>query len=262
MAEATGSGRAETDMNMKNPAIRRLLAELRGLQTRPNPRLVAYPLGDSLFEWHFSIRGPEGTAFDGGVYHGRIYFPPQFPMKPPDFVFLTPSGRFATNVKICLSNSGYHPESWQPSWSVETMLMALIAFMPTKAEGAVGALEYPDDRRRDMAAASLAYVCKDCGRANADLLEEMEAVEAAASSTDGPSDGSWEQPWERVARKERERDVRRQIKAMQSTARGLNQWIAVLLFLFLLTAAVVFRADLADFVRPYRSSNPPGNPRP
>ena len=46
---------------------------------------------DNLFEWHFTIRGPEGTEFDGGVYHGRIVLPPDYPMKPPSIYFLTVS---------------------------------------------------------------------------------------------------------------------------------------------------------------------------
>ena len=30
-----------------------------------------------------------------------------------------PNGRFEIFKKICLSISGHHPESWQPSWSSE-----------------------------------------------------------------------------------------------------------------------------------------------
>ena len=35
----------------------------------------------------------------GGVYHGRILLPPEYPFKPPAFMMLTPSGRFQTGVK-------------------------------------------------------------------------------------------------------------------------------------------------------------------
>mgnify|MGYP002389810353 CR=1 FL=1 len=44
---------------------------------------------DNLFEWHFTIRGPKDTEFEGGVYHGRILFPSDYPYRPPDIVFLT-----------------------------------------------------------------------------------------------------------------------------------------------------------------------------
>ena len=41
-------------------------------------------------------------------------------------MFLTPSGRFETNTKICLSFSAYHPELWQPAWGIRLILEALI----------------------------------------------------------------------------------------------------------------------------------------
>jgi ubiquitin-conjugating enzyme E2 J1 len=44
---------------------------------------------DNIFEWHFTIRGPRETEFEGGVYHGRILLPAEYPYKPPDIVFLT-----------------------------------------------------------------------------------------------------------------------------------------------------------------------------
>ena len=44
---------------------------------------------DNLFEWHFTIRGPGDSEFDGGVYHGRIVLPPEYPMKPPSIILLT-----------------------------------------------------------------------------------------------------------------------------------------------------------------------------
>jgi hypothetical protein len=61
------------------------------------------------------------------------------------------SGRFETNTKICLSISSYHPEQWQPSWSMRTALTALIAFFPSPAKGAVGSLEASDAERAQMA---------------------------------------------------------------------------------------------------------------
>lgn len=44
---------------------------------------------DNIYEWHFTIRGPSGTEFEGGIYHGRILLPPEYPFKPPNIVFLT-----------------------------------------------------------------------------------------------------------------------------------------------------------------------------
>jgi len=77
--------------------------------------------------------------------------PAEYPFKPPAFVMMTPSGRFETGTKICLSISSYHPESWQPSWSVRSALTALIAFMQTPGNGAVGSLDHSPEVRMQMA---------------------------------------------------------------------------------------------------------------
>jgi ubiquitin-protein ligase len=43
-------------------------------------------------------------------------------------------------LQVCLSISSHHPEHWQPSWSLRTALVALIAFMQTPGNGAIGSL--------------------------------------------------------------------------------------------------------------------------
>ena len=57
----------------------------------PTELYAAQPLEDNIFEWHFTIRGPSDTDFDGGIYHGRIILPAEYPMKPPSITFLTVS---------------------------------------------------------------------------------------------------------------------------------------------------------------------------
>ena len=54
------------------------------------PPLLPLPQ-DNLFEWHFTIRGPEGTEFEGGYYHGRVILPSEYPMKPPSIILMTVS---------------------------------------------------------------------------------------------------------------------------------------------------------------------------
>eukprot|EP01129_Flabellula_baltica_P017701 TRINITY_DN98_c0_g1_i4.p1 TRINITY_DN98_c0_g1~~TRINITY_DN98_c0_g1_i4.p1 ORF type:complete len:257 (+),score=62.73 TRINITY_DN98_c0_g1_i4:557-1327(+) len=133
-----------------------------------------------LFEWHFTFRGPRGTEFEGGIYHGRILLPAEYPLKPPDVIFLTPNGRFEVNKKICLSISSYHKETWLPSWSIRTALLALIGFMPTPGNGAIGALDVPENERRYLARKSKTWVCNRCGSENANALppeDESEVID-------------------------------------------------------------------------------------
>ena len=97
-----------------------------------------------------------GTAFEGGIYHGRILLPVEYPFKPPNFMLLTPNGRFETLTKICLSITSYHAEHWQPSWSVRTALTAIRAFMVTPSEGALGGIDFSEEQRRELAEKSRA----------------------------------------------------------------------------------------------------------
>lgn len=152
----------ESKYNLKSPAVKRLMKEAAELRD-PTEHYHAQPLEDNLFEWHFSVRGPPDSDFDGGVYHGRIILPPEYPMKPPSIILLTPNGRFEVGKKICLSISGHHPETWQPSWSIRTALIAIIGFMPTKGEGAIGSLDYTPEERRALAKKSQDFCCETCG---------------------------------------------------------------------------------------------------
>lgn len=80
---------------------------------------------------------------------------PEYPFKPPAIMMLTPSGRFATGTRLCLSMSDFHPvrfcsvmaaftkvgwhhlsgllrltqESWNPMWTVSSILTGLLSFM-------------------------------------------------------------------------------------------------------------------------------------
>ena len=60
---------------------------------------------------------------------GKIIFPSDYPFKPPGLKMMTPNGRFKTDYRLCLSMSDYHPDTWNPAWSVSTILTGLLSFM-------------------------------------------------------------------------------------------------------------------------------------
>ncbi|XP_022711406.1 ubiquitin-conjugating enzyme E2 J1-like isoform X3 [Varroa jacobsoni] len=163
-----------------HPAVKRLMKEAQELREATED-YFAQPLDDNLFEWHFTVRGPPDSDFDGGVYHGRIILPSEYPMKPPNIIITTPNGRFETNKKICLSISGHHPESWQPSWSLRTAMLALIGFMPTEGQGAIGSLECSAEERKKLARRSATYSCPQCGNTRQLLKEPSSAGPSAAN---------------------------------------------------------------------------------
>lgn len=165
---------ASGQFNLKNTAIKRIHADIRELQKDASDQYYAEPLEDNIFEWHFTIRGPTSTEFEGGIYHGRILLPSDYPFKPPNIVLLTPNGRFKVGEKICLSISAHHPEYWQPAWGVRLILEALISFLPTPGNGALGSLDWTPDERKALATESREWECAKCGLAKALLPEPKE----------------------------------------------------------------------------------------
>lgn len=101
-----------------------LVQEAAELSTSASPDYGAEPLEEDLFEWHFTFCGPPNSDYSEGIYHGKIILPPTYPLRPPTFKFMTPSGRFEVNREICLSISGHHEETWQPAWGIRTALVA------------------------------------------------------------------------------------------------------------------------------------------
>lgn len=167
--------------NLKSPAVKRIMQEIKELQ-KPTSIYYAQPLQDDIFEWHFTIKGPDSTPYSKGIYHGRIILPPEYPFKPPSIFWLTPNGRFEINTKICLSISSYHPEYWRPSWSIRTVLLALISYMPSDGAGNIGSINYADEEKIRLALLSVSYKCMVCEVENKELLLPMEPEMVGESS--------------------------------------------------------------------------------
>lgn len=175
-----------TKFNTKSPTMKRIMREAQEMSKSPSPDYTAGPLETDLFEWHFTLRGPPGSSYAEGLYHGRIVLPPTYPLRPPSFRFLTPSGRFEANREICLSISGHHEETWQPAWGVRTALVALRSFMETDAKGQLGGLDTTDAVRRRLAGESRGWRCSACGgRTNEEIIKECEDAAKAAEAEAG-----------------------------------------------------------------------------
>jgi ubiquitin-conjugating enzyme E2 J2 len=111
-------------------------------------------------EWHFVLEGAKGTDFEGGIYHGKLVFPPNYPFKPPSISIFTPNGRFAINTKLCLSITDFHPESWNPMWSVGTILTGLLSFM-YDTQPTTGSINTSKQEKQRLARESLSYNCRN-----------------------------------------------------------------------------------------------------
>mmetsp|Transcript_29984 Transcript_29984/g.63225 ORF Transcript_29984/g.63225 Transcript_29984/m.63225 type:complete len:292 (+) Transcript_29984:201-1076(+) len=135
------------------PCLLRLRKELCNFSAPPFIRAI--PLENNMQEWHYVLQGPPDSPYEGGLYHGKIRFPDDFPFKPPSIYMITPNGRFETDKRLCLSMSDFHPESWVPTWSVSTILNGVLSFMleSTPTTGAIETTVATKHRLRDESAA-------------------------------------------------------------------------------------------------------------
>lgn len=141
--------------------VRRLTKELGAFKKDPmtDPRITVAPNESNILEMHYVIEGNEGTPYEGGVYHGKLIFPKEYPLKPPGVMMITPTGRFQPSRRLCLSMSDFHPESWNPMWSVSTILTGLYSFM-LETDPTLGSIETTATTKQKLAAGSLEYNVK------------------------------------------------------------------------------------------------------
>lgn len=117
------------------------------------PYITAKPNEANILEWHYVLEGPPDTPYFGGQYHGILKFPADYPYAPPSIRMLTPSGRFQPGMRLCLSISDYHPKSWNPAWSVSTILTGLMSFMVSD-EHTAGSITTSAETKKQLARAS------------------------------------------------------------------------------------------------------------
>lgn len=139
---------------------KRFTNEKKLLLTEPLHYTTAYPDESNPLIWYFLIRGQKGTSFHGGDYIGKIVHSTKYPAEPPAYYMLTPSGRYAVNKEICLTNSRYHKGEWSSTWNIKTILIAFYSiFLDDKTTG-ISHLHLSDAERKVLAADAIEYNLK------------------------------------------------------------------------------------------------------
>ncbi|XP_033103879.1 ubiquitin-conjugating enzyme E2 J2-like [Anneissia japonica] len=144
----------------QNTATARLKQDYARIIRDPVPYITAAPLPSNILECHYVVLGPENTPYEGGFYHGKLVFPKEFPFKPPSIYMITPNGRFKCNTRLCLSISDFHPDTWNPTWSVSTILTGLLSFM-VETNPTLGSIETSEYTKRQLCAQSGAFNVKN-----------------------------------------------------------------------------------------------------
>lgn len=188
-----------TKVRKQPTAISRMKQDYMRLKRDPLPYITAEPLPNNILEWHYVVKGPANTPYYGGYYHGTLVFPREFPFKPPSIYMLTPNGRFKTNTRLCLSISDFHPDTWNPTWCVGTILTGLLSFM-LETTPTLGSIESTQYEKQQYAKKSLAYNLKNqhfrdlfpeiCEEINKRIEDEQKSVTKSTAMSNGSSRGN------------------------------------------------------------------------
>jgi ubiquitin-conjugating enzyme E2 J2 len=120
----------------------------------------ASPEPENIRKWHYVLEGEKDSDFAGGMYHGLVEFPTQYPFSPPSILMYTPNGRFQPGAHICLSISSFHPESWNPAWGFSSIILGLQSFFYSN-ENATGVTNHSSTSRKHLAKQSMVYNLKN-----------------------------------------------------------------------------------------------------
>lgn len=136
---------------------KRLRNEIKDLKKNKLDFAQAIQDEENKFIFYFLLKGDKNSDYNGGYYLGKIILPDTYPTKPGDFMMLTPNGRFETNKKICLTNSGYHSESWTPTWNIKNMIIGFVSIFNSDTDTGISHIKDTPQNRKNYASNSISY---------------------------------------------------------------------------------------------------------
>jgi len=129
-------------MGERSQAALLLRKQLAELNKNPVEGFSAGLIDDEdIFRWEVMIIGPPDTLYEGGFFKCHLYFPTEYPLRPPVLKFLTDiwHPNIEKDGKVCISilhepgddRFGYEKasERWLPIHTVETILISVISML-------------------------------------------------------------------------------------------------------------------------------------
>ena len=109
-------------------SIKRLKKELEEITNDPPTNCSAGIKNENIFTWEASIIGPEKTPYENGVFKLLIFFPDDYPFKPPKVKFDTRI--FHPNINkhgsICLDILS---KNWSPALTISKVLLSICSLL-------------------------------------------------------------------------------------------------------------------------------------
>jgi len=96
---------------------------------------------NDIYRWEVLLIGPPDTLYEGGFFKAHLYFPKEYPLRPPKMKFITEiwHPNIEKNGDVCISilhepgddKWGYEKacERWLPIHTVETIMISVISML-------------------------------------------------------------------------------------------------------------------------------------
>ena len=109
-------------------SARRITKEIADLRKDAPDNCSAGPRGENMYLWDAVIMGPSDTPFAGGVFKLEIFFPTDYPFKPPKVLFTTKiyHPNISTQGAICLD---ILKDQWSPALTVSKVLLSICSLL-------------------------------------------------------------------------------------------------------------------------------------
>ena len=109
-------------------SARRITKEIADLRKDAPDNCSAGPRGENMYLWDAVIMGPSDTPFAGGLFKLEIFFPTDYPFKPPKVLFTTKiyHPNISTQGAICLD---ILKDQWSPALTVSKVLLSICSLL-------------------------------------------------------------------------------------------------------------------------------------
>lgn len=119
-------------------ALKRLRRELKALSEYTE--FNCFPTEENFLIWDVIIYGPNDTIYEGGIFKARLFFSKDYPIKAPDFKFISKitHPNIYKDGKVCISilhegvdEFGYESlsERWNPQQGISSILLSIISII-------------------------------------------------------------------------------------------------------------------------------------
>lgn len=107
----------------------RLVKEYKVLKKDPLTWCTCGPVSENdLNNWTATIAGPKDSPFEGGLFFLKLYFPTDFPFKPPKISFETKiyHPNISSSGSICLD---ILKDNWSPALTIPKILLSITSLL-------------------------------------------------------------------------------------------------------------------------------------